>query len=120
MPHTQTDPDTQQTELLNFAISISKNLLRYGLNYLHNVEDAEDALSTTLFRVWRYSYQFKPTRGEDGPRKWVCQIHRNICFDIMRKWKIHPETPIGLSCELDERDAHLDLNTLKRHLYQPA
>lgn len=55
------------------------------------VEDAEDILQETFFRLWQHRHRWKPKKSSLST--WLHTISRNLCIDHLRKYqKLDDET----------------------------
>jgi RNA polymerase sigma-70 factor (ECF subfamily) len=55
---------------------------------LRDHEHAEDVVQETLARAWRNLDQMPP--GEDGARRWLLRVARNLAIDHMRARRARP------------------------------
>ena len=99
--------------LLDFALRYKGAMLLYAMKRTGVWEDAQDAVSETLARVWHKSSQWRADKG--SARAWIYTILRNICIDIARD-KAH-QVP---SVPLEESVAGVEYKWMRHHDLDPA
>ena len=62
-----------------------------ALNLLGNAADAEDAVQEAFLKVYRGAAGF---RGGSSVSTWIYRILVNSCYDLMRKSRRRPESPL--------------------------
>lgn len=100
--------------------SLYKNLLfRIAHDILNNEQDSEDAVQDAFFKI---AENLDKIADEDSPqtRNFAVVITRNICFNVLRKRKIHTDIDEENVCAdrsaEDEALSRFGVETLERAL----
>lgn len=71
-----------KTDCLTYSfIALREKLHQSALRFLHDDEDAKDALQDTFFRLWKTG----PPETESEARNKLFTVLKNICIDKLRK-----------------------------------
>lgn len=62
-----------------------------AMNLLGSAADAEDAVQEAFLKVYRSAARF---RGGSSVSTWIYRILVNTCYDLMRKGRRRPESPL--------------------------
>ncbi|MCP6768924.1 sigma-70 family RNA polymerase sigma factor, partial [Klebsiella pneumoniae] len=88
-----------------------------AMNLLGNAADAEDAVQEAFLKVYRAAASF---RGSSSLATWTYRILVNTCYDLMRRGRRRPETPlpaeIGLAAPGTDHPLRLALEVALRRL----
>ena len=73
----------------------------FGLDHaiLQDVSEAQDAVQEKFIKIWRYASAFTP-RGPGSARRYIMEIDRNICREILHKRRVRQQT-ISLMSDID-------------------
>jgi len=85
---------------------IEKSLFLVALGYLHNTEDARDAVQEAVLAAYR---SFSGLRHREYFKTWMTRIVINKCKDFLRKQKYTEELTDTISafCELPAQELEL-------------
>ena len=74
-------PDSKETRIERMVTLYQLPLLRLCIMYLHDEEQAKDAVQETFMKAYRALDSF---RGESSEKTWLMRIAMHICCDINR------------------------------------
>lgn len=78
-------------EFLRCANEYKDTIYRVALNYLRNTYDAEDIVQETLMKLYLHKGTFQ---DDEHIKHWLIRIALNLCSNIVRSRKRHPEVNI--------------------------
>ena len=79
-----------QEQLEQEFLKVEKSLFFVALGYLHNTEDAKDAVQDAALSAYR---SFHRLRNVQYFKTWITRIVINRCKDFFEKTKIYGGTP---------------------------
>jgi RNA polymerase sigma-70 factor (ECF subfamily) len=88
---------------------------RLALRFLHDDEQARNALQETFLRVFRKVHTF---RGDSGLGTWIYRIATNICLNEIRRPEHSRLRRLGDEEEMVEQDASVDEQASRRELME--
>ena len=74
-----------------------------AMNLLGSAADAEDAVQEAFLKVYRGAAGF---RGGSSVSTWIYRILVNACYDLMRKGRRRPESPLPAEIALSPAAEH--------------
>ena len=88
---------------------------RLALRFLHDEEQARNALQETFLRVFRKVHTF---RGDSGLGTWIYRIASNICLNEIRRPEHTRLRRLGEDEEMAEQDAPVDEQASRREIME--
>ena len=82
------------------------SLFRLSLVMLRNESDAEDAIQDTMIRYLQKAPNFQDA---DHEKAWLFKVCTNICHDMLRYRKRHPQVDIDTQYHLTEKETDASL-----------
>ena len=76
--------NTQEALLTNYLTEEQARFYRLAYSYLHNRDEALDAVQTAVCRAWE---QQDRLRDPDAVHTWFYRILTNVCLDQLRRRK---------------------------------
>ncbi|MBQ3615893.1 MAG: RNA polymerase sigma factor [Anaerotignum sp.] len=100
----QTNTTAEKIETL--LQTYGNGLFRLSLVMLRNESDAEDAIQDTMIRYLQKAPNF---RDADHEKAWLFKVCTNICHDMLRYRKRHPQVDIDTQYHLTEKETDASL-----------
>ena len=98
-------PDSKEERIEHMVTLYQLPLLRLCIMYLHDEEQAKDAVQETFIKAYRNLDSF---RAESSEKTWLTRIAMNTCKNIYRSgWFRHVDRSVTLD-KLSERSAPAD------------
>ena len=102
----------KEQQMAEFVREYGDDLLRMCFLYLHDLQQAEDAVQDTFLKAYMSYAQF---RGEASVKTWLMRIAMNTCKNYLRKHKpeltnipeILESIPCGNDSESSARDEYI-------------
>lgn len=79
----------EKTEFEHHVSSLRQSLLKIGISYLGNEEDAEDLVQDTLAKLWMLRQRFDDAQHM---QRLACVVARNSAISMLRERKYHATT----------------------------
>lgn len=98
--------NTTTEKIESLLQTYGNSLFRLSLVMLRNESDAEDAIQDTMIRYLQKSPNF---RDADHEKAWLFKVCTNICHDMLRYRKRHPQVDIDTQYHLTEKEADASL-----------
>ena len=100
----QTNTTAEKIETL--LQTYGNGLFRLSLVMLRNESDAEDAIQDTMIRYLQKAPNFQ---NADHEKAWLFKVCTNICHDMLRYRKRHPQVDIDTQYHLTEKETDASL-----------
>ena len=98
--------NTTTEKIESLLQTYGNGLFRLSLVMLRNESDAEDAIQDTMIRYLQKSPNF---RDADHEKAWLFKVCTNICHDMLRYRKRHPQVDIDTQYHLTEKETDASL-----------
>ena len=94
-----------RSEFEHIAAQLRQRVLKVGLDFFSNKEDAEDAAQETMVQLWRYLEHIDAGRNVEAL---AVRVAKNCCVSISRKQnKFRTETPAVANSKLSTLNSPL-------------
>ena len=98
--------NTTTEKIESLLQTYGNSLFRLSLVMLRNESDAEDAIQDTMIRYLQKAPNF---RDADHEKAWLFKVCTNICHDMLRYRKRHPQVDIDTQYHLTEKETDASL-----------
>ena len=98
--------NTTTEKIESLLQTYGNGLFRLSLVMLRNESDAEDAIQDTMIRYLQKSPNFQDA---DHEKAWLFKVCTNICHDMLRYRKRHPQVDIDTQYHLTEKETDASL-----------
>lgn len=98
--------NTTTEKIESLLQTYGNSLFRLSLVMLRNESDAEDAIQDTMIRYLQKAPNF---RDADHEKAWLFKVCTNICHDMLRYQKRHPQVDIDTQYHLTEKETDASL-----------
>jgi len=98
--------NTTTEKIESLLQTYGNGLFRLSLVMLRNESDAEDAIQDTMIRYLQKAPNF---RDADHEKAWLFKVCTNICHDMLRYRKRHPQVDIDTQYHLTEKETDASL-----------
>ena len=86
---TAAGPDSREEQIGHMVALYQLPLLRLCMMYLHDEEQAKDAVQDTFLKAYLHLHQL---RDDSREKSWLARIAVNVCRDYMRSpWVTHTD-----------------------------
>jgi len=98
--------NTTTEKIESLLQTYGNSLFRLSLVMLRNESDAEDAIQDTMIRYLQKAPNFQ---NADHEKAWLFKVCTNICHDMLRYRKRHPQVDIDTQYHLTEKEIDASL-----------
>ena len=98
--------NTTTEKIESLLQTYGNSLFRLSLVMLRNESDAEDAIQDTMIRYLQKAPNFQDA---DHEKAWLFKVCTNICHDMLRYRKRHPQVDIDTQYHLTEKETDASL-----------
>jgi len=98
--------NTTTEKIESLLQTYGNSLFRLSLVMLRNESDAEDAIQDTMIRYLQKAPNFQ---NADHEKAWLFKVCTNICHDMLRYRKRHPQVDIDTQYHLTEKETDASL-----------
>jgi len=98
--------NTTTEKIESLLQTYGNGLFRLSLVMLRNESDAEDAIQDTMIRYLQKAPNFQ---NADHEKAWLFKVCTNICHDMLRYRKRHPQVDIDTQYHLTEKEIDASL-----------